>query len=35
VNSAKASTVGQTDVTIHLTEPAGAVVVIPVSWYVP
>ena len=35
VNSAKAGAVGQTDVTIHLAEPAGAVLVIPVSWYVP
>ena len=35
VNSVKAGGVGQADVTIHLAEPAGAVLVIPVSWYVP
>ena len=35
VNLAKAGGLGQTDVTIHLNEPAGGIVVIPVSWYVP
>lgn len=34
VNLAKAGALGQADLTIHLAEPAG-VVVIPVSWYVP
>lgn len=35
VNLAKAGTSGQTDVTLQLAEPAGAVIVLPVSWYVP
>ena len=35
VNVAKAGGLGQADVTIHLAEPAGGVVVIPVSWYQP
>ncbi len=35
VNLAKAGAFGQTDVTIHLAEPAGGIVVLPVSWYVP
>lgn len=35
VNVAKAGALGQADVTIHLAEPAGGVVAIPVSWYQP
>jgi len=35
VNLAKAGATGQADVTIHLAEPAGGVVVLPVSWYGP
>ena len=35
VNLAKAGALGQTDVTLHLAEPPGAVVVLPVGWYVP
>ena len=35
VNLAKAGALGQADVILHLNEPAGGVVVLPVSWYVP
>ena len=35
VNRAKAGASGQADVTIHLAEPAGGIVVLPVTWYVP
>ena len=35
VNLAKAGSLGQADVTLHLAEPAGTVIVLPVSWYVP
>ncbi len=35
VNLARAGALGQADITLHLAEPAGGVVVLPVSWYVP
>ncbi len=35
VNLAKAGSSGQADVTLQLAEPAGTVIIVPVSWYVP